>query len=398
MGKKKGWLHWRHKATTGVLRVLFAPYVRIKYRVKVDKFQWDSKEPYLIVMNHQTAYDQFFVGMAFNRPVYYVASEDIFSMGFLSSIIRYLVAPIPIKKQTTDLQAVKNCIRVAREGGTICIAPEGNRTYHGKQLYMRPSIGSLAKKLGLPVAVFRIEGGYGVHPRWSDVVRKGQMHCYVSRLIRPEEYRDLSGDALYEMIRRELEVDEAKDTGEYIHKNNAEYLERLLYVCPRCGLSRLESRGDTLRCTGCGLSCRHLPNKQLQWQQQIPYRFVNDWYEAQNAYINSLDTRLLTREPVFREEARLDLVHPYRKKELLIGKAQVCLYGDRITVDDRVFPFDSTDAVVVLGKNKVNIYYGPDLFQLKGTDKGFNAVKYVNFFHRYKNLTSGDEHGEFLGL
>ena len=38
----------------------------------------------------------------------------------------------------------------AREGGTIAIAPEGNRTYSGRPCAMNPAIGSLAKKLGLP--------------------------------------------------------------------------------------------------------------------------------------------------------------------------------------------------------------------------------------------------------
>ena len=43
---------------------------------------------YLILMNHQTAFDQFFVGMAFKGPVYYVASEDLFSNGWISSLLR----------------------------------------------------------------------------------------------------------------------------------------------------------------------------------------------------------------------------------------------------------------------------------------------------------------------
>ena len=52
-------------------------------------------------MNHQTAFDQFFIGMTFKGAVYYVASEDLFSNGWVSSLLRWLVAPIPIKKQTT---------------------------------------------------------------------------------------------------------------------------------------------------------------------------------------------------------------------------------------------------------------------------------------------------------
>ena len=71
--------------------------------------------------------------------------------------------------------------------------------------------------------------------------------------------------------------------------------------------------------------------------------------------------------------------------------------GDRIAVDDRVFPFDVLSAVVVLGKNKVNLYWEKEVLQLKG-DKRFNALKYVNFFHKYKNTKSGDTHGKFLGL
>ena len=165
MKKQKRWMKFRHKVTVKILHWFFGPYVKWKYGLKVERFREEGKRPYLIVMNHQTGYDQFFVGLTFRQRIYYVASEDLFSMGWVSGLIRWLVAPIPIKKQTTDLQAVKDCIRVAREGGSICLAPEGNRTYHGRTVNIRPTIGPLAKKLGLPIAVFRIENGYGVHPR-----------------------------------------------------------------------------------------------------------------------------------------------------------------------------------------------------------------------------------------
>ena len=109
--------------------------------------------------------------MTLRGPVYYMATEDIFSNGWISKVIKYLVAPIPIKKQTTDIRAILNCLKVAKEGGSICIAPEGNRTYSGRTEYMNPSIVSLARKLRMPILIYRIEGGYGSEPRWSDVVR-----------------------------------------------------------------------------------------------------------------------------------------------------------------------------------------------------------------------------------
>lgn len=398
MKKKKPWLQLQHRIITALGRPVMGLICRWKYGVTIEKFKNQGSRPYLIVMNHQTAYDQFFVAVTFNRPVYYIASEDIFSMGWVSGLIRFLVNPIPIKKQTTDLQAVKNCIQVAREGGTICLAPEGNRTYHGKTVYMKPSIGSLAKKLGLPIAIFRIEGGYGVHPRWSDVIRKGPMRTRVSRVIEPEEFKDMSAQQLFERIEKELWQDEAQVTGNFLHPKNAEFLERLIYTCPKCGLSPFESSGDIIRCTSCGLQVRHLSTKELEGVgEAFPHRFVADWYDAQNALVGSLDLTAMGAEPVFRDTAALRQVHVNKYKTLLIKEANICLYGDRITVDDREFPFSRVSAVTVLGKNKLNIYDGQEVFQLKG-GKRFNALKYVNFFHRYKNITEGDGNGQFLGL
>lgn len=398
MQEKKQWVRFRHRVVVPLVHLFFGPYVRWKYHVRIIPFREEGNRPYLILMNHQTAYDQFFVGMTFRQPVYYIASEDIFSLGWVSDLIRWLVAPIPIRKQTTDIKAVKDCIKVAREGGTICLAPEGNRTFHGKTLYMNPAIASLAKKLALPIAFFRIEGGYGIHPRWSDVIRGGTMRSYVSRVMEPEEFACMTKDQLARIIEQELYVDEAKVTGEYPHPKNAEFLERAMYVCPYCGLTTFESSGDIIRCVKCGRQIRHLPTKELDGVGfDFPHRFVGDWYAWQNDYICNTDPAQMTDTPVYEETVQLSKVHVYKFKELLKKEATVRLYGDRITVDDRVFSFESLGAVVVLGKNKLNLYAGNDLLQLKGNPR-FNALKYVNFFHNYKNKKSGDTNGKFLGL
>lgn len=398
MKEKTQWVRSRHRIIVNTVRFFFSGYVRRKYHIQVQPFREEGNRPYLILMNHQTGFDQFFVGMTFRQPVYYVATEDIFSLGWVSNLIRWLVAPIPIKKQTTDIQAVKNCIKVAREGGSICVAPEGNRTFHGRTVYMNPSIASLAKKLALPIAFLRIEGGYGIQPRWSDVVRGGTMVSRISRVIEPEEFAAMSKTELTRVIEQELYVDEAQVTGEFPHPKNAEFLERAIYVCPWCGLTTFESNGDILRCTKCNRRIRHLATKELEGiDEPFPHRFVADWYDWQNSYINNTDLSLLTEQPVYEETVQVSRVHVCKYKELLKKEATVRLYGDRITLDDREFLFSTLDAVVVLGKNKVNLYDGKEVLQLKG-NKRFNALKYVNFFHKYKNSKEGKENGQFLGL
>ena len=398
MNKQTSWVKSRHKVVYALLRPFIATYTAWKYGIRVERFKEENGRQYLIVMNHQTGFDQFFPAMAFRQPLYFIASEDIFSIGWVSKLLKWLVAPIPIRKQTTDIQAVKNCIKVAKEGGSICLAPEGNRTFHGRSIYMNPSIGSLARKLALPIAIFRIEGGYGIQPRWSDVVRKGRMRGYVSQIIEPEEYKDWSAHDLYERIEKGLYVDEGREAGPYVHKKAAEYLERAMYVCPYCGLSEFESHEDLITCKKCGRQIRYTPTTALEGVGfEFPYRFVADWYDYQCAFVNNLDVLSYSETPIYEDEVQLSEVIVYKRKELLKERVCVKLYGDKIVLDDQVYPFSEVFAVVVLGKNKVNIYHDKKIYQLKGS-KRFNALKYVNLYHRYKNVVSENENGEFLGL
>ncbi len=401
--KQKKWIRPRHRIIRRILAVVMYPYTKWRYGVTIDRFREQGDRAYLILLNHQTVFDQFFVGLTFKRPVYYLATEDIFSNGWVSSLIRWLVAPIPIKKQTTDAVAVMNCIRVAREGGTIAIAPEGNRTYSGKTEYMRPGIAGLARKMGLPIVLYRIEGGYGVQPRWCDGVRKGKMRAYVSRVIEPEEYRDLTNEELMTIIEQGLAVDEGVADGLFRSGKRAEYLERAMYVCPFCGLSEFESHGNEIHCKKCNRKVEYGEDKTLTGVGfQFPFRFVTQWYQHQKDFVCDLDVMAYTEEPLYRDTANLFEVIVYKHKRLLRKDAAISLYGDRVVIDEETrqaleLPFGELSAVAVLGRNKLNIYHGDRVYQFKGA-KRFNALKYVNIYYRYKNMVRGDENGKFLGL
>jgi len=402
--KKEKWMKFRHKVVRVLLWVFIKPLTVALYGIKVEKFKEQQNRPYLILYNHQTAFDQFFVGLAFKTPVYYVASEDLFSNGFVSSLIRWLVAPIPIKKQTTDVTAVMNCIRIAKEGGTLAIAPEGNRTYSGKTEYIGPAIATLAKKIKLPIALYRIEGGYGVQPRWSDKTRKGKMRSYVSRVIEPEEYAAMSNEELFAAIEKGLSVNEGVADALFQSSKRAEYLERAMYVCPFCGLTEFESNGNEAECKTCHRKIVYGEDKTLTGVGfEFPYRFMTEWYDAQKKFISELDISAYIDTPLYCDKAKLSEVMVYKHKNVLLKEAEIKLYGNRIVVDEaketrKNFSFDEVTAISVLGRNKLNIYHNKQVFQLK-SDKRFNALKYVNLYYHYKNITKGETgDGEFLGL
>ncbi len=401
--KKKPWIRKRHQIVRNIALFVLYLVIRIKYGIRPKKYLEEGKRNYLILYNHQTAFDQFFVGMSFRQHLYYMASEDLFSKGFLSTLIRYLVAPIPIKKQSTDISAIMNCLRVAKEGGSIAIAPEGNRTYSGATEYMSPSIATLAKKLKLPILLYRIEGGYGVHPRWSDKTRRGKMEAYVSRCIEPEEYLSMSDEELFTLIREGLTVNEATPSGVYKSSRRAEYVERAMYYCPTCGLSHFKSDRNTVTCLTCHTILLFEEDKSLRpLNGDFPFTDMKSWYDGQAAYVNSLDLTTMTETPLYTDRATLYQVIVYKNKHTLRKGATISLYGDRVVVDEGkadslVLPFSEMSGVSVLGKNKVNFYLHDLVYQIKGS-KRMNALKYVHFYFRYKNVVKGDSHDTFLGI
>ena len=126
------------------------------------------------------------------------------------------------------------------------------------------------------------------------------------------------------------------------------------------------------------------------------------WYEYQKCYVNSLDITQFKTEPLFRDTARLSEVLLFKKKNVLRKQASFHLYGNRVVIDEGsdnelVLPFEGIQAASVLGRNKLNLYVGDTVYQVKGGNH-FNALKYVNLYFRFKNIQKGDLHGEFLGL
>ena len=405
MTRPKKWRKWRHRLARTVLAGVMGPASRILFGCRPEPFRPADRRGYLILFNHQTVFDQFFIGLSFRDPVYFVSTEDLFSMGIVSSVIRFFVAPIPFMKQTSDIAALRTCMQVAREGGNVAVAPEGNMTYSGKTEYMRKSIASLAKALNLPVALYRIEGGYGIQPRWGRKLRRGKMRAYVSRVIEPEEYANYTADELYAVIRDGLTVNECRDDGQrYRSRRRAEHLERAAYFCPRCGLASFESKGSRITCGACGITVEYGEDKRLRGVNcDFPYEWFSEWYDAQKAFILALDPERHLETPLFRDQADLYDVDVCRKKKRLRKAADVALYGDRIVIGEGganalTLPFRDMSAASLQILNKLNLCMDDGtVYQLRGGTR-FNAMKYINLCYRFQQMTGRNREPDYLGF
>lgn len=399
--KEKKWCHFRHLVIVAIMRVVMWPILHFKYGFRYKKFQHDKRN-YLILYNHQTIEDQFFVGYLFKNKTYYVTSDDFTTIPFVSKVLKYLVHIIPYKKASTDFGILRNCRQVASENGNIAIAPEGNRCYSGKTGYINPTISKMIKFLKLPVAFAIIKDGFGVIPRFSKKPRHGKCSCEVTRVWEYDEYKDLSNDEIFDTVKSELWRDESKPDGKFTSKRKAEFLERVIYYCPNCGVVHFVSHGDILECPICHSSVRYTEYKQFEpVNGNITLKNVSEWYDYQRKVL--LETSLLEldlNKPIFGDDVKLYEIIPRKFKQKISLKAHIDLFPDRVEIkyDDKnlILSFDSVNSSGVFGPNKVNFFTDNHVYQIKWDDR-FNGLKYVQYFYKYK-MEKGENDDEFFGI
>jgi len=256
--KKRKYVKFRHKLVYFLIRPFFRLYLKWKYNFTPIRYRPKVKGPHLILANHALNLDPFFLAGSFRTPIYYVASEVIFSIKFASKVIRFLVAPIPKSKSRSDLGTTKQILSIVKEGGWIGVYPEGNATTTGETIHMPKGISKLIKLLKIPVLFYRLKGGYLSNPRWGEGIRKGKTVGEVVRTWNPKEYKDLSEEEIFDVVSKELYVnaynDQANDPVLFKSKEPAHYLERVLFVCPKClAVDKLYSVKDHVLCKSCSL-------------------------------------------------------------------------------------------------------------------------------------------------
>ncbi|MCU0104350.1 1-acyl-sn-glycerol-3-phosphate acyltransferase [Acholeplasma vituli] len=377
---------FRHVLLYTLLRPFFRLFVWIKFRFIGKKYKGPAKGPYLVLGNHTINEDLIMVALSFREPIYFVASDMLFSIPIISKIIYYIVQPISKAKYKPDPETVKNMIRVARSGGSIGIFPEGNRTFSGKIMYMPYSIAKLIKLLKLPVLFYRLEGGYLSHPRWAKKHRRGKMRGYVSTTWTYEEYKDLSNDEIYQRANKELAVNDfdmqAISRRRFRGKNYAEYIERAFFISPETNqIGTIYSDKDDIfdhssklhyRMNKYGLidnlgNTKHYPN-------------TIEWYEHQVKVVDRLvDERVST--PLFEEDAHaFELL---KRKQIPLSPTQLVLYTDRFTftIKDEVQTWYYQDILPAVQYSNTLIVYHKNLektYFFRGNER-FNALKYVMF-------------------
>lgn len=325
--------HGRHQ----VIWKLVRPLVRLILWIRFNYHCAPSapKGPYIVVSNHVTDWDPLLVGAAFRNQMYFLASEHIMRLGFVSRLLEWLMHPIIRQKGGSAAGAVKEMLRAVKEGFNVALFPEGNRCWDGVTRDFPPSTGKLVRTSGVSLVTFRLSGGYLSSPRWSgNTARRGYMRGEIVKIYTPEELKAMSALQINAAIARDIYVDAFDDqrrrTVLYRGKHLAENLETLLFICPKCfSRNTLVSEDDRFRCRSCGFETRYAPTGFFLGGDP-PFPDVRGWNRWQTKQLEKLCREAKEDEPIFSDSGlELYSVQSGRSSELL-GRGDITLYRDRL--------------------------------------------------------------------
>lgn len=381
--KKKPWTKKRHARVFKFLRGVFRIYTKKKYNYTAEVS--DISGACVIMCNHTTTLDPFFVSLSFNFPIYFFASDDLFNVKVVSPIIKHLVAPIPKSKSVSDLQSVRDSLKVLKEGGAVGLFPEGNRTLSGGQWEITDAAAKLIKLSKVPLVLYNIEGGYGSDPRWGIKPRKGKMRGYVKRVINSEEYAAMSTESLLETIKKELMVDDTLSGVKFKSRRRAENIERALYMCPECGeIGKIRSRGGEFTCTACGAKREY--TEDLHIAPKGRFNRIYEWYEWEKSVVaekaKSGEIKFSDEKIKFYQSVKLKRKRRYDGSRITADETGLTIYGKNSA---EFYPFDKMEGFALVGKRKINFYIGGRILQIKGNKK-FCPLKYLHLYEGIKNV------------
>ncbi len=398
--KKEKWVKKRHSFIHFLLIIFVLPIIKLIYGFKCKKMKIKKGEKYIVLANHQTTLDPVFVGAGFSKPLYFVANDDLLHLNFLSKLLTYCFGIIGKSKGKSDFMTVKTMLQVLKENGSVCVFPEGNRTFSGDLCYINPAITKFVKSAKTPVVLYNIEGGYGADPRWSLKKRKGHFVGYVKRILSVEELANMTLEEVHQTIIDELNVQDAPSKYEYKSKQKAEKIERVLYICPECNTKHeLVSNGNTFTCKACGSTWEYTQNLTITKDNEL-YKFptVSKWYNYQLEDIRNYD--YTSDEYIFYDnDVLLYASVDHAPKEVVKG-GEVVLFNSELHVQDLVFKLEEIEGVAASGKQQVIFRVGNIVYTIQNNKElrnDFNALKYVLVINYIKSQihTKGEE---FFGI
>lgn len=320
-----------------MIMLILRPYLWLKYRFKAPKdIPAMPDGPILLLGSHTGNLDFLFALAALRKKRFHAVVAAHFyrnkSLAWLLTLLRC------IKKEQfrADVESIAKMRGVISIGESLLIYPEGEVNGTGRTSSAPRSIAKLAKLLKAPVYAVRTHGSYFTRTKWNPIQRRGKVETEIELVATSEELKQLDAEKLYQRIESKLYVDDYAWQKQrmiaFSGGKRAKGLEKLLYLCPRCGAeSTTRTEYNDIFCTKCSNrgSMDEYGFLHAHDEGCIIPEIVADWVELERERL-----RADIAKPDFRLSAECSLQYhldPRSTEHTDVGHGTVTLTRDAIT-------------------------------------------------------------------
>jgi 1-acyl-sn-glycerol-3-phosphate acyltransferase len=161
----------------------FGIILRVYFRPRVNGVeQIPEQGGVILAANHFSFVDPLLLGTFLPRRVWFVMAEDMYRKPVFYQFSK-LMDVVPVTQGVGQTGPIRRCLKLLKEGKTIGIFPEGQRSRTGALLPAQKGVGFLACRGGMPVVPAALIGTREAFPVGKLIPRPFQVQIFVGRPI-----------------------------------------------------------------------------------------------------------------------------------------------------------------------------------------------------------------------
>ena len=160
-----------------VVRYIVGKPISAMYRYRIEGREHLPRDGgYILAPSHRSMMDIPFSGWLVDGPVRYMGKQSAFAVPLLGPLFRKL-GGFEVKRDGTDMKALREAIEMLQGGEVLLVYPEGTRQHGAKIEALQPGAAYLALRARVPIVPVALAGteeilrSHGTHvPRFGKVV------------------------------------------------------------------------------------------------------------------------------------------------------------------------------------------------------------------------------------
>lgn len=243
--------NWILLLTATLARKLF-PFL---WKVKAEGLEHVPQEGgFILVSNHVNYVDGHLMGMFLNRPIRYMATDELFRKP-ISRILFTMWGAFPKRRWSRDISALRKLRKWVSEGQPVCIFPEGQRNWDGGPVAVGDEVYRFLYSCQAPIMCVSLLGAHEAFPRWAKLPSFTQLTVKFFPMIQPGEYNNAA--SLRKAIEARIFDFVNQPPSERRILNSHSGITVVTWGCLKCGGVRTMEETETgVKCKKCGASWR----------------------------------------------------------------------------------------------------------------------------------------------